>query len=374
MGNFPHICFVAPEAYPELTGDTSLKMVGGAQVQQCIIARALAKRGYKVSMICLDFGQPDDLIVDGIRVIKAFKQNAGIPVIRFLYPRMTTYWKSMKIANADIYYQRTSSFLTGLVSFFCRQTGKKMIFSVANDNDLIPGQQYIKYKRDKLIFEWGLNHADAVIVQSKRQKELSKQNYNIDSTFIRSCCEAASNKTGVDKQVDVLWVSTIRTFKKPEIFIELAQRMPEFRFRMIGGPENNNGDPFYGKIKEKADQLPNLEFIGFVPYAEIDKHFDAARLFVNTSEFEGFPNTFLQSWIRGIPTLSFFDPEAVLEGQQVNLVVKTIDELVLNIKELLGSSQKYVTLGKICKRYTEQFHSPEKIINEYSKIFAKLIR
>src|SRR4051812_29929022 len=101
----PKICFVAPHAWPVLARDASLKMVGGAEVQQTILARALARAGYRVSIISNDFGQPNGAEVDGVVVYKTHPLHGGIPVVRFLHPRLTTTLRALREADADIYYQ-----------------------------------------------------------------------------------------------------------------------------------------------------------------------------------------------------------------------------------------------------------------------------
>ena len=44
-GRKPHVCFVAPTTWPILTAAEGIPVVGGAEVQQTMIAPALAKRG-----------------------------------------------------------------------------------------------------------------------------------------------------------------------------------------------------------------------------------------------------------------------------------------------------------------------------------------
>jgi len=123
-GRKPHVCFVAPTAWPVIAGARDVPVVGGAEVQQGFIARALVSRGYRVSMISLDYGQEDLSEVDGIRMYKAHRPDEGIPILRFVHPRMTKMWRAMKRVGADIYYQRTSSVTTALTAAFCRHHGK----------------------------------------------------------------------------------------------------------------------------------------------------------------------------------------------------------------------------------------------------------
>src|SRR5258705_10478077 len=87
-GARPHVCFVAPTTWPVLARDRAIEVVGGAEVQQSMIAPALARRGYRVPMICHDYGQPEGIEVDGITIHNMHKPEEGSPVVRFFHLRL----------------------------------------------------------------------------------------------------------------------------------------------------------------------------------------------------------------------------------------------------------------------------------------------
>src|SRR5260370_25759548 len=115
----PHICFVAPNIWPVFSHDPDNQLIGGAEVQQSILARALVRAGYRVSMICLDFGQPQRVLLDGVTVHKAYRPDAGLRVLRFIHPRITTLWRAMRAVSPGFYYHRRSALPTTRLAGFC---------------------------------------------------------------------------------------------------------------------------------------------------------------------------------------------------------------------------------------------------------------
>src|SRR5262245_44263785 len=179
-----HVCFVAPYAWPVLSRDPALKVVGGAEVQQVILARLLARAGYRVSMICCDYGQPDRAEVDGVTAYKTFKPEAGLPVLRFAHPRLTSMWRAMREADADVYYQRSSAMWTGVVAAFCKLHGKGSIYAGASDRDFVVGDEQIRFARDRWIYRHGLASVDAIVAQNKVQVETCRRYHRREAVLI----------------------------------------------------------------------------------------------------------------------------------------------------------------------------------------------
>src|SRR4051812_36820667 len=167
----PHVCFVAPYAWPVFSGDREIKLVGGAEVQQSILMRLFQRSGYRVSLVTLDFGQPQRAVVDGVTVYKTYRMDEGIPVLRFVHPRLTSVWQALREADADIYYQRSADFLTAVVGEYCRREGRRSIYAAASDMDFVRGRQQIRFARDRWLYERGLAQVDRIVVQNPRQLE-----------------------------------------------------------------------------------------------------------------------------------------------------------------------------------------------------------
>jgi glycosyltransferase involved in cell wall biosynthesis len=140
---------------------------------------------------------------------------------------------------------------------------------------------------------------------------------------------------------------------------------------MIGGPGAGESELFE-VIRSQAQLLENVDFLGFVPYAQVDVEFDRASVFVNTSDSEGFPNTFLQAWARGVPTVSFIDAGARLDGKDVGLRARSLAEMIQAVGELTSNDARRELEGRRCYSYFERCHSPERILDLYEQTIREL--
>jgi len=104
-------------------------------------------------------------------------------------------------------------------------------------------------------------------------------------------------------------------------------------------------------VAAAAARLPNVTMLGAVRYADTGALIDRAKIFLNTSIIEGFPNTFLQSWIRGVPVVSFFDPDGLINRLQLGRVAKSLDDMREGLRGLIDVPVYRENMGRRVREY-----------------------
>jgi glycosyltransferase involved in cell wall biosynthesis len=289
-------------------------------------------------------------------------------------------WKVLEKAGADVYYQRAANPVTGLISLFCILKRKKFVYSIAHKAD-VDGTYIIESYLKNLppfmgsiyrqIFRFGVKFADCIIAQNEEQQELLKMTFKRESILIKSMHILPEERPKKDVPPIVLWVSSIQDFKRPGLFLKIARAIPSGRFQMIGGAF---GDiKFYETIEAEAGEIPNLEFIGFVPHHRVNQYFERASIFVITSTAEGFPNTILQAWARYTPVVSLnVDPDEIICKYKLGLHSRTLERMAEDVKLLLEDGALREEMGKNGREYVEKEHNINKIMDEYIKVFEAL--
>jgi glycosyltransferase involved in cell wall biosynthesis len=346
------ICIVGLDSYGMLSGEGDLKYIGGESVQHVLLARAWRDLGHDVSIIVHDEGQGERRVVDGITAIAAHSREGGIPGLRFFHPRASKLVGALSAADADVYYQSPAGVNTGFTAWYTQMTGRQFVFRVASDSDCEKEHTRIRFLRDRMLYDFGLKRADVVAAQTSFQQRMLRENHGIESTVVNMMVEpprfGAQEYHGAserEKDIDVLWVSNLRSLKRPELALELARQLPDVKFTLAGGPMPG-GQTYYDDVAAAAARLPNVTMLGAVRYADTGALFDRAKIFLNTSSIEGFPNTFLQAWIRGLPVVSFFDPDGMVHRQQLGRIATSLDDMREGIRGLLDVPTHRATIGR----------------------------
>jgi glycosyltransferase involved in cell wall biosynthesis len=222
------------------------------------------------------------------------------------------YLAAMRRADADVYLQRGGAVLTGDVALHCRLARRRFAFMAAHDWDCDRhhqrGQQYLA----GAYYFAALHRADLVYAQSDFQRSQMERYHGVASTVQRTVYPAAAGAAPGERE-HVLWVGRCLDWKRPMAFLDLAEGRPDLPF-VMACPAYEGARALYDSVVERASRLPNVRFLGFVPFADTEDLFRHARVFVNSSTAEGFPNTFVQAARVGTPVLSLeVNPDGILQ-------------------------------------------------------------
>jgi glycosyltransferase involved in cell wall biosynthesis len=299
----------------------------------------------------------------------AYFSDDGVPVLRFFYPRLPGIYKALERADADLYYQRNASMITGVTAFFCRRHKRIFVFGAGSDTDLSFRTVRVDGLRDRLFFYAGLKMASGIVAQNRYQEALCKRNIGKPVRMIANGVDIAANHDGYGNCV--VWIGAIRRVKQPELFLELARRVPEQKFLMIGGPSLNER-AFSQDIAEQAAPIPNLTLTGHLPRAEVLEKLAGASLLANTSRVEGFPNAYLEAWSYGVPVVSFNDVDDLIGGEGLGLLCSDVDDMAAKVRALVGNSVEVDAIRGRALALLQSRFSASVLVKQYEAFFAEL--
>ena len=317
-----------------------------------------------------------------------FKPN-GYEVVKFgnrfsrygIYFDGFSLYKALRKIKPHIIYQNAGSGDTGLAAIYSKIHGAKLVHQICNDNSLK------RYKNTRLktrikrfltsfLLDYGMKRADVIIGQSEGQDKLLKKRYG------RSCDAIIPlghpiphNKIEKTNDIRVLWIANFKYHQKqPELFVELANRMRHKKmvtFIMIGMSIGRKDD-FY-KLMEKIKKTPNLKYLGQISQSEVNMHLRKSHILVNTSRYEGFPNTFVQAWLSGVPVVSLnVDPDGIISREKIGYHSEKFEDLLNDVDTLITKRSVRENMGKRAMIYAKKKHSIEDMAGNIVNIFDSL--
>lgn len=374
MSSKPRICFVAYNLYPYLKPG-AVSAAGGSERQQSLIAKELQHRGYEIAAIVGDYDQPSYERIGGIDVWKSYSSynEEGYQSIRgaaCVPKQISKFMIALRRVDADIYYTRTSLYYP-LLYIYSILSSSKYICGLSNDSDVEKSSINKKNTAYKSLYLRSLSKADAVISQTEYQKRKLASNFGIDSEIVPNGYPLVkSSSEGGDY---FLWVGRAqKSQKRPDLFLEVASNLPDISFVMIVAPGQYKG--YFNELKHKASKITNLRFEGFVPPDEIHGYYEEAIALINTSQSEGFPNTFLEAWRFGTPVISLrIDLGGILETEDIGLYSGSVSTLCNDIIQMRDNPDLVSRMGVNATRYIEENHSMDSVIHDLESVIHRLI-
>ncbi len=414
------VCFVAPGAYP-LFDPAVRQPIGGMETRSVLFARELAKRpGFDVHFLVTDFGQPAVQRLDGVtvridpterrfheycqslvarqrwhacQVRECLPRVPHFPWFRVARLRPDVLWHAAAVGAwmirfryfpperyrfdrvgltdprdvfgeiaADVCIGFGTSHVTAQMVASCKKFGQTSVLFLASDLNL--SEQYRPGSTEKDpegevagVCYYALAEADYILVQTEHQRRLLKERFGREGVVIRNplCMDDAWDGQNDRHNRDcVLWVGRAdRHCKQPHLCVELARRFPQWPFVMVMNPRHPE---VFDRIQRSLP--PNVQLIERVPAAEMPAWYRRARVFVNTSSFEGVPNTILQAGKYGSPVVSLLvDPDGMFSRHGCGLVAGgDFDRLAEQLQTLWLQDQQALALARRMMEYLHSRH------------------
>ena len=272
---------------------------------------------------------------------------------------------TLKALNPHTIYQHVGCAYTGVAAYYCKKHACNLVWHIASDIDVEPANfslpaHFSLHYLDKKILEYGLRNARFIVGQTQHQAKLIEKYYHRELTdLVRNFHPLPSESLEKEKCVKVLWIANVKKIKQPEIFLKLADDLSHLnvQFVMMGAAQGEAS--WRNKTISRMNSTPNIEYLGALPQDEVNALLAKSHILVNTSQYEGFSNTFIQAWMRRVPVISYnVDPDQLLNetglgacaGGDYQYLVKQLEELIIN-------ETKRNQMGLKAQKYANEFHS-----------------
>ena len=407
----PAVTLVCWNAFP-LFDHAVPSRIGGMETRAALFARGLAASGrWQVHFVVNDHGQRDMIRHEGINfhlyqplhrrssenVNPRFARRRWLPILNLDRRDLELLWQVPLLALYrllpawfyPIYWRRRpaqvvccfgNNAISAQVIADCFRLGIRTVLFLAADSDVAadyhPEDRSLNdYGTPKWMAHYALETADHVFVQTESQLRALESRFDRRGELIRNPVEISVDDPvrwpARDARDLVLWIGRSDTFhKQPLLMLELAQRCPDLPFLMI--LNKTHADVFDAV---QAQRPPNLTIVERVPHREIWDYYRRARVFVSTSAYEGFPNTFLQCAVAGVPVASLVvDPEEILSRHGCGLLADgSLDKLERDVRALWSDAALAERHALTFHRFTLEHHGWQSQVERFESLLLKAI-
>jgi len=351
--------------------------MGGAELQLYLVGRALREKGWEISFLVGDYGQERSMGgPNGIRLLRAYSNQGQGVFIGEKIRLLREFWRSLEEVDADIYVSRGLTGQAGVIAAYARLKRRRCVFWFGKNADAWYGIPWLSPLPaiERLPAWYGIRAADAVIVQTNDQQELLRRHVGRSGFVVPNVAPWEDGTPKDDPGEYVLWVGSIQPKKRPHMLLDIAARTPDVRFVMAGGRMEACPE-LYASVQTRANQVPNVDFLGFVPFSDTKRLFERASALVSTSDGheEGFPNVFLQAWGTGTPVVATCDPDGVNRKHGLGYFCQTAAEVSESICTLMADPELREQTGCRVSEYVRRNHSLAEIATRLDGLLRSLL-
>lgn len=351
---------------------------GGAELQAYYLARELAFRGWQVNYIReknkIDFSENnfEGIILHTIYIPKILA-HPKLFFFKQILRRIQLYFLQKRLKPTIIYVRADESYLPLFVKSL-DENKIKLVWACSHDDKLKPNHWSNKYGSaiNKSILK-ALNNASLILLQTEFQKHLLSENFGFNGEVLNNSHPLPFDQVSTREDA-VIWVGRLHKRKFPERFLRIVKKMKSnsnIKFIMVGRRLDARFDnEIHSALKENA----NFHYYGESKQEFILEILNKVKVLVNTSDSEGFSNTFIEAWLRGVPviTLKGVNPDDLITKNGVGFVCDDIDEIQKRISEILNNSSLFSQMSLESKRMSKEKFDLEKYVDKFIDEVSRL--
>ncbi|HEY3185717.1 MAG TPA: glycosyltransferase family 4 protein [Gaiellaceae bacterium] len=353
--------------------DRTRARAGGSERQLTLLARALAARGYRVAHVVYPPEDPIALDDPRLTLVHRGPYAGNRRIVGDVLEAMRVA-RALRRADASVTVVMSGSPAVGIAALVCRLSRRAFAFSSASDSNFT--FETMSNRLSRSLYRLGVRLADAVVVQSQHQYALAHQSFPTLSRVvcIPSFAESAPTTSAARDDSGVfLWVGRLVSYKQPLRYVELARAVPEARFVMIAVPEEATAQEVEA-LRAAVRDVRNLTVLDPLPHERLSELVAQAVAVVNSSTFEGVPNTFLEAWAHGVPVLTLqCDPDGVVAARGLGRAAGgSWDRFVEGARELWAGRHDREELARRTRAYAQEVHSVDAVAARWSELIDEL--
>lgn len=179
------------------------------------------------------------------------------------------------------------------------------------------------------------------------------------------------------KKNKVIFLGRLEAQKRAWLFCEVAKRMPEYEFYVLGKFFRHQEDNRRMVEPYMKEDIQNLHFMGHVDGAEKAELIKEAKILLNTSIWEGIPISWLECLSFGTVVVSCLDNEHLSSkyGRFVGEILgdgfEQVDKFIPAIRELMENEEEYKKLAAEGMAYIRQDHGIKRFQKSLRKVLVK---
>jgi glycosyltransferase involved in cell wall biosynthesis len=348
------------------TGD----LIGGAELQAYFLAKHLPCLGATTTYIAMRNHDGEAYVAERegflLRVLSGRHER--------MWRAMMRLFKCFREERPDVCYVREFRILFPLF-ILCRVAGVPIVFNTTHEKNLFPyyGWQGVKGTFFHFLSFLTLRFVDHVVTNNTTHATLLKERYRLKATPILNSMED-HYVSGTAKQKRVLWVANVKSRKRPEVFIRLADALRDtgYEFVMVGHLYGETGK-YHDLIAQAQKENSVFRFLGGKTPREVDALLASSEIFVSTCKPEGFPNNIIQACLAECAIVSFdYDPDGIFWRNHIGFVPATFDDTIALMWKLVANEEMRREAGERARAYAIAHHSLDRNMKTFYQLFKNV--